>query len=63
MKEAKFDSAVLEYIFLILFVGKVFAIGPVATMSWWVVTSPIWIPFALIALYAVVCGAWAFYHG
>jgi hypothetical protein len=35
-------------IFLIFLVLKLAEIGPVAKWSWWWVTSPLWIPFAII---------------
>ena len=35
-------------IFLIFLVLKLAEIGPVAKWTWWWVTSPLWIPFAII---------------
>lgn len=36
-------------LFLIFLVLKLAEIGPVATWSWWWVTSPLWIPLAMVA--------------
>ena len=33
---------ILGMMFIVMFVGKIFEIGPVATWSWWWVTSPLW---------------------
>lgn len=38
--------------FLVLFVLKV--TGPLATLSWWWVTAPLWGPLALVAALFVV---------
>ena len=35
-------------LFLIFLTLKLAEIGQVATWSWWWVTSPLWIPFALV---------------
>jgi hypothetical protein len=37
----------LTVVFLILFVLKLAGIGIVATWSWWLVTMPLWIGFAI----------------
>lgn len=43
--------AVLAYLLLLLalFAAKLARLGPVATWSWWLVTSGLWLPWALIA--------------
>jgi hypothetical protein len=41
-------------LFLIFLTLKLAGIGQVATWSWWWVTSPIWIPVALILIIALV---------
>ena len=38
-------------LFLIFLVLKLAGIGAVANWSWWWVTSPIWIPIALVLLF------------
>jgi len=44
-------------LFLIFLTLKLAEIGPVANWSWWWVTSPLWIPLALIgAIVAIVIG-------
>lgn len=44
-------------LFLIFLTLKLAEIGPVANWSWWWVTSPLWIPLALIgAIVAIVVG-------
>lgn len=35
-------------VFIVFLVLKLAEIGPVAEWSWWWVTSPLWIPLALI---------------
>lgn len=49
------------FVFLILLVLKLAAIGSVATWSWWWVTCPLWIGVALwlfvIAVFGLVAGA------
>jgi len=37
-------------VFLIFLVLKLSEIGQVATWSWWWVTSPLWIPLAIIVI-------------
>ena len=39
---------ILTLIFLALSVLKLLEIGPFAFLSWWLVTSPLWFPFAVI---------------
>ena len=41
-------------LFLIFLTLKLAEVGPVAQWSWWWVTSPLWIPFALIGIMAAV---------
>lgn len=41
-------------LFIILFVLKVCGIGMVAYWSWWWVFAPIWIPWGLVSLWAVI---------
>jgi ABC-type antimicrobial peptide transport system permease subunit len=44
-------------LFLIFLTLKLAEVGPVANWSWWWVTSPLWIPLALIgAIVAIVVG-------
>lgn len=44
-------STILFLIFLTL---KLAEVGPVAKWSWWWVTSPLWIPFAIVGVIAVI---------
>jgi hypothetical protein len=41
-------------LFLIFLTLKLAEVGPVAQWSWWWVTSPLWIPFALVGIIAAV---------
>ena len=41
----------LGFIFLVFLTLKLAEIGQVATWSWWWVTCPLWIPFAVILLF------------
>jgi hypothetical protein len=41
-------------LFLIFLTLKLAEVGPVAKWSWWWVTSPLWIPFALVGIIAAV---------
>ena len=43
-------------LFLIFLTLKLAEVGPVAKWSWWWVTSPLWIPLALVALIALIIG-------
>lgn len=44
-------------LFLIFLTLKLAEVGPVANWSWWWVTSPLWIPLALIGtIVAIVIG-------
>ena len=44
-------------LFLIFLTLKLAEVGPVAKWSWWWVTSPLWIPLALIGtIVAIVVG-------
>lgn len=56
-------------VFIVFLVLKLAEIGPVASWSWWWVTSPMWGPLAIVALILVVggllaglvlAGAWVF---
>lgn len=58
-------------VFIVFLVLKLLSIEPVASWSWWWVTCPLWIPFALIfgfmgivVVLAVIIGAfeWIFGH-
>jgi len=50
----------LGMMFIALFVGKIFAIDPVATWSWWIITAPLWGIPALILGFVAVCFCFAF---
>lgn len=53
-------STVLFLIFLTL---KLAEVGPVAKWSWWWVTSPLWIPLALVGvIVAIVVGIGVIAH-
>lgn len=41
-------------LFLVFLVLKLAEIGTVATWSWWWVTSPLWIPVALVLSFAII---------
>ncbi len=41
-------------LFLIFLTLKLAEVGPVAQWSWWWVTSPLWIPFALVGAIAAI---------
>lgn len=43
-------------LFLIFLTLKLAEVGPVAQWSWWWVTSPLWIPLALVGVIAMVIG-------
>lgn len=43
-------------LFLIFLTLKLAEVGPVAKWSWWWVTSPLWIPLALVIFIAVIIG-------
>lgn len=43
-------------LFLIFLTLKLAEVGPVANWSWWWVTSPLWIPLALVLLIAAIIG-------
>ena len=43
-------------LFLIFLTLKLAEVGPVAKWSWWWVTSPIWIPLALVMTIATIVG-------
>lgn len=55
-------SVLPTLVFLIFLTLKLAGIGQVATWSWWWVTSPLWLPLALIlvicALIAVAIVSW-----
>jgi len=44
-------------LFLIFLTLKLAEVGPVAKWSWWWVTSPLWIPLALVGAIAMILGA------
>ena len=48
--------------FIVLFAGKVFDLGAVASWSWWWITAPLWGPIAAIfgTLFVVWVGAYLF---
>ena len=41
-------------IFAVFLVLKLAEIGKVATWSWWWVTSPLWIPLAILLVFGIV---------
>jgi hypothetical protein len=41
-------------LFLIFLTLKLAGVGPVAKWSWWWVTSPLWIPFAIVGIIAAI---------
>jgi len=43
-------------LFLIFLTLKLAEVGPVAQWSWWWVTSPLWIPLALVGVIATIVG-------
>lgn len=44
------------FVFLVFLALKLAGIGQVATWSWWWVTSPLWIPFAVIIAVLIIFG-------
>jgi hypothetical protein len=52
--------SIFGVIFIVFLVLKLAEIGVVATWSWYWVTSPLWIPFAVIFLYVAIRFAAAF---
>jgi hypothetical protein len=48
------------FVFLVFLILKLAGIGVVATWSWWWVTSPLWIPFALVIAILVIFFFFAF---
>jgi hypothetical protein len=54
-KNSLISTNIPTILFLIFLTLKLAGIGEVATWSWWWVTSPLWIPFALaIAIIVIV---------
>jgi hypothetical protein len=49
-KKATGGLGIGTILFLIFLTLKLAEVGPVAKWSWWWVTSPLWIPFALIGV-------------
>lgn len=47
-KTTRSTGSLTSLIFLVFLVLKLAGIGEVATWSWWWVTSPLWIPVALV---------------
>lgn len=43
-------------LFLVFLTLKLAEVGQVATWSWWWVTSPLWIPFAIVAVVFAIVG-------
>jgi hypothetical protein len=43
-------------IFIVFLILKLAEIGPVANWSWWWVTSPLWIPIALVLTVLCIVG-------
>jgi hypothetical protein len=43
-------------IFIVFLILKLAEVGPVANWSWWWVTSPLWIPIALILTILSIVG-------
>jgi hypothetical protein len=48
--------SLMSVVFIIFLVLKLLGIGVVATWSWWLVTLPLWIGFAICAAFAVAAG-------
>lgn len=44
---------VLALVFIVL---KIVGVEPIASWSWWLVLSPIWIPIAIVLFFAVLWG-------
>jgi len=44
-------------LFLIFLTLKLAEIGPVQYWSWWWITSPLWIPLAIVALVVIIIAA------
>jgi uncharacterized protein (DUF983 family) len=49
-----FGGGIWGILFLIMFVMKTMGLGAVANWSWWLVTAPIWGPFAIVLCIALI---------
>ena len=45
---------IFTILFLIFLTLKLAEVGPVAKWSWWWVTSPLWIPFAIVGVIVAI---------
>ena len=50
VKESKSIISLSTGVFLVLLFLKLAEIGQVTTWSWWWVTSPLWIPLAIVGI-------------
>jgi hypothetical protein len=55
-KKATGGLGIGTILFLIFLTLKLAEVGPVAKWSWWWVTSPLWIPLALVGVIATIVG-------
>jgi hypothetical protein len=55
-KKATGGLGIGTILFLIFLTLKLAEVGPVAQWSWWWVTSPLWIPLALVGVIATIVG-------
>lgn len=61
MKLTAFDFAML-IAFAAMLVAKVFEIGIGTTLSWWVITLPIYGPILLVAVLVIISAMIVFIH-
>lgn len=54
VKESKSVISLSTGIFLVFLFLKLAEIGQVATWSWWWVTSPLWIPLAIVGIIMIL---------
>jgi hypothetical protein len=55
-KKATGGLGIGTILFLIFLTLKLAEVGPVAQWSWWWVTSPLWIPLALVGVISMIVG-------
>lgn len=58
-REVASQITILGWTFIILLVLKLnpggYLATPIAEMSWWWVTAPLWLPYAILFVVAAVC--------
>ena len=54
VKESKSIISLSTGVFLVFLFLKLAEIGQVTTWSWWWVTSPLWIPLAIVVIIMIV---------